>query len=103
MDLSWLYRGPPRAETVLRTYPNPFNPRTTVAFSLQQPGQVLDRVFDLSGRQVCTLAHGVFRAGEHTVDWDGRDDAGRAQASGGYLVRMETGGESFSRMITLVK
>lgn len=71
----------------VRNWPNPFNPVTTVAFSLPRDGDVTVEVLDLQGRRLRALATGHRSAGEHRVTWDGRDDAGRAVASGVYLVR----------------
>ncbi len=84
----------PGAAVVLHgVSPNPFNPTTTVAFSLAEAGEVSVEVFDARGRRVVGLAAGGFGAGEHRVVWDGRDVAGRSVRSGAYLVRVQAGGE----------
>lgn len=72
-------------------WPNPFNPTTTIAFDVSEAGRATLRVHAADGRCVRTLLAGVpVGAGTHTVTWDGRDDAGRAAASGVYFVRLET-------------
>ncbi len=71
----------------LRAYPNPFNPRTTVAFEMPRDGHVAVTVHDLQGRLLSTLHKGAVGAGPHTLAWDGTDDSGRSLASGVYLVR----------------
>jgi hypothetical protein len=71
----------------LRVYPNPFNPRTTVAFDMPRDAHASVTVHDLQGRLVRTLHGGVLAAGSHTIAWDGTDDAHRSLASGVYLVR----------------
>ncbi|MCB1183807.1 S8 family serine peptidase, partial [bacterium] len=77
------------SRTVLRApVPNPFNPRTTLAFDLARPGRVGVHIFDLQGRLVRTLLDERRDAGPQAVVWDGRDDAGRAVASGSYLARL---------------
>jgi hypothetical protein len=72
--------------------PNPFNPRTTFAYSLAGRSHVAIRVFDLAGRVVKTLVEGVRGPGEHAAVWDGTTEAGDHAASGVYLVKMEAAG-----------
>jgi hypothetical protein len=84
-------------------YPNPFNPSTTLAYELRRPGPVRLRVFDLAGRLVRTLVSGERDAGSYTVTWNGRDDGGRALASGSYHAVLEVAGERYRRTMTLVK
>jgi hypothetical protein len=88
---------------LLGAAPNPFNPRTTIRFSLATDQTVELAVHDLTGRRVRTLVQGHRAAGDHAVLWDGLDDQGRAVASGVYLVQLR--GESFvdSRRATLVR
>jgi hypothetical protein len=84
--------------------PNPFNPATVLRFDLVTAGPTSLRVYDLSGRLVCTLVRGrMMSAGTHDVVWKGRNDAGAPVAAGTYVVRMETGGIVRSRSLTLVK
>ena len=76
----------------LAAMPNPFNPRTDLAFSLPQAGQVRIDVYDVSGRRLIRLADGGFSAGDHRLPWDGRDECDRPQPSGVYFARMEVNG-----------
>ena len=71
----------------LRAYPNPFNPRTTVSFTMPRDGHVTVTVHDLKGRAVSKLYEGTLSAGAQALTLDGYDDAGRPLASGVYLVR----------------
>ena len=85
-------------------YPNPFSARTTLAFSLERPAAVKLQVFDVLGRVVATLEEGTrFPAGRHTVDWDGAAESGARLGSGTYFVRLEAGGQSATRALTLVR
>jgi parallel beta-helix repeat protein len=68
-----------------QNYPNPFNPSTTVRFGLPAVGHVSLTVYSINGQVIRTLANGNFAPGEHTVVWDGRDNNGRAAASGVYV------------------
>jgi len=80
-----------RAGFVLhQPFPNPFNPRTTLAFELSESGPVRLAVYDASGRRVRELVRGELVAvGRHDVEWNGRDDLGRPVASGVYFARLE--------------
>ncbi|HPF69469.1 MAG TPA: FlgD immunoglobulin-like domain containing protein [Candidatus Krumholzibacteria bacterium] len=89
---------------LLPAAPNPFNPRTELRFALPVPAEVTLRVYDVKGRLVRTLAEGEpFAAGAQAVAWDGRDAAGRAAASGVYVVRMEAGGARSAGRVVLAK
>jgi flagellar hook assembly protein FlgD len=70
--------------------PNPFNPVTTVAFSLPQRMRLTLSIYDITGRRVAQLIDGVMNAGRHEVPWAGTDDKGRAVASGVYCYRLKT-------------
>jgi hypothetical protein len=84
--------------------PNPFNPSTRVAFDLPRAMRAGVRVFTAGGRLVRVLASaGEFTAGNHTLHWDGRDDRGRAAASGVYVIRLDAGGESRTQRAVLVR
>jgi len=76
------------AAPTLRLYPNPFNPRVQVDFSLGSPGYGLLEIYDMRGRRVTTLWQGT--TGESGLAaWDGRDEQGRALPSGIYTFRLQ--------------
>jgi hypothetical protein len=86
-----------------RQYPNPFNPTTTISFTLPASSDVRLAIYDARGREVRRLLAGYRSTGEHAVVWDGRDDAGRTMPSGVYVYRVNAGDlESTGRML-LVK
>ena len=93
----------PRATALLPNYPNPFNPRTTVAFDLAREGRVRVRIYSVDGRLVRTLVAGTLPAGRHTLVWSGDDDRGRGVATGVYLLRMETAETSRTRKMLLLQ
>ena len=62
-----------------------------IRFALPEPQSVELAVYNLTGQRVATLTEGVREAGTYAVGWDGRDDDGRALASGVYLYRLQTG------------
>ncbi len=86
-----------------RAWPNPCNPRTTVAFRTARPGRARLALHDPRGRLVRTLFAGELPAGEHAVDWDGLDDGGRDAASGTYLIRLDADGGMRVGTLTLVR
>ncbi|MBC8423634.1 S8 family serine peptidase [bacterium] len=82
----------PRVTRLLGNSPNPFNPRTVIAFELARAGTPRLAIFDLRGREVRRLLDGqALPAGRHEATWDGRDAAGRVLASGLYLYRFTAG------------
>ena len=94
----------PARVALLPNHPNPFNPRTELRFSLTDPAAVRLEVFDLGGRRVRTLVDGaLYGAGTHGVTWLGRDDGGRALASGIYFARLSADGRVETRKLTLLK
>ena len=93
----------PRITVLYGNYPNPFNPKTTIAFALPTDGHVRVRIYDASGRLVRTLVDGTFEAGSHEVPWDGKDDRGTDVASGVYFYRMEAGGRALGGKMALMK
>jgi C1A family cysteine protease len=83
--------------------PNPFNPTTTISFTLPSDGPVHLAVYDVRGRLVATLAEGEHEAGEHGLTWHGRDARGIEVGSGVYFLRLEAGGTTATRKMVLVK
>jgi len=83
--------------------PNPFNPRTTIAFELAAAAEARLSIVDLQGRRLRALAAGPLPAGRHEVVWDGRDDAGRQLPSGAYMVELSAGGARQMSKLLLVK
>lgn len=83
--------------------PNPFNPSTTLRFSLARAGTVRLEVCDVSGRVVRRLVDGHREGGPQGVAWDGRDERGRPVASGVYFSRLTTRDGSLTGRLVLVK
>ncbi len=93
----------PRRVLLLRSFPNPFNPATTIEFELSAPMTARISIYDTGGRLVTTLADGWYDAGRHSVHWDGRDARGRSMASGSYFYRLNAGSTVQSQKLTLVR
>jgi len=87
---------------LLPNYPNPFNPHTEIRFALAERTAIRLSVQDVSGREVAVLAEGDREAGDHRIEFEGRDAAGRELPSGLYIARLKTsGGISVRKMLLL--
>ena len=63
-------------------YPNPFNPSTTIRYSMKEAGPVSIEIYNIKGQLVRTLVDGVKEAGNHTIVWNGLDKSNRSVSSG---------------------
>ncbi len=93
----------PAAVSLHEAWPNPFNPKTSIRFDLAEEGSLYLAIYNAKGGLVKTLHDSPMLAGEHTVDWDGRNDSGEVVGSGLYLVILRAHGESQSRKVTLLR
>jgi hypothetical protein len=80
--------------------PNPFDPQTTLSYTLADAGHATIRLYDPTGRVVTTLVDRWLGEGTHVVRWDGCDAAGRQVAPGVYVATLRSGAHKASwRMI----
>ncbi len=79
-------------------YPNPFNSTTTISYGLQYPGNISLQLYDVTGQYISTLFEGRKQAGVYSVNLDGKD-----LTSGLYFVRLDVGGEVFTRKVMLIR
>ena len=86
-----------------KVYPNPFNPSTTVEFSVPKAGPATVRVFDIQGRMVATLVNRSLSPGVYRARWNGKSDEGRDAASGVYFARVDAAKSRASARLLLVK
>jgi len=93
----------PKEFSILGNHPNPFNPNTTISFTLPESGQTNLSIYSITGQKIRTLVSGRMSAGEHSVVWNGLDDFGMPAASGIYLSRLEGGGKAIIRKMLLVR
>jgi hypothetical protein len=70
-------------------YPNPFNPETTISYSIPNDGKVLVSIYNLKGQKVKQLLNDNLIAGRHKVVWDGKNSSGQKVSSGLYLVKIK--------------
>jgi len=69
-------------------HPNPFNPATTINFSLKEECNVSIKIYNIRGAVVRTLIEGVIKAAYHEIYWDGKNNAGKQVGSGLYFYKM---------------
>jgi hypothetical protein len=81
-----------------QNFPNPFNPSTSISFSLARSGWVSLGIYDLAGRRVALLAEGRYAAGRYRVEWDGS-----RSPSGVYFCHLKTTSGASSRKMLLLK
>ena len=95
------------SSTVAKLYqcsPNPFNPMTSIRFSLPEQTAVRLCVYDVAGRLVDVLVEQrAMEPGWHDVTWSGQDESGQRVSAGVYFYRLETGGFLATKRMTLVK
>ncbi|MCB5268118.1 MAG: T9SS type A sorting domain-containing protein, partial [Candidatus Cloacimonetes bacterium] len=84
-------------------YPNPFNPETTISYSVPESGMTSVKVFNLKGQIVNTLVDTDMTSGKHSVVWNGTDLNGKAVSSGIYFVRVENSGKAVTQKMLLSK
>ena len=88
---------------VMSVYPNPFNPSTTIAFSIPETTQTRVSIYNSKGQRVIDLLDADLPQGDHSLVWDGRDTNNRDVASGIYFIKLEAGGKTSIRKAMLVK
>jgi hypothetical protein len=87
----------------LRLAPNPTVTGTSVSFTLARESPVEIRVYDAGGRLVRGVMSGALQPGEHSIDWDGRDDAGRELAAGVYFLRVTRPEGDSTRRVAMLR
>lgn len=86
-----------------QNFPNPFNPTTSIAFSLPNAGEVEINIYNVLGEKVDALLPGYLQAGDHFVTWDGTDNSGQGLPSGIYLYELVTEVDQEVRQMVLLK
>ncbi|MGH7492779.1 MAG: InlB B-repeat-containing protein [bacterium] len=84
----------PAEYQLMQNYPNPFNPSTTIDFALPVAGAATLKIYNEAGQLVRTLVAGEKAAGQHTLRWNGRNQAGQMVAAGMYLYQLIVSGEN---------
>lgn len=95
--------GTPDSYSLGRAYPNPFNPETTIEFSVPSDGYVEIGVYNAVGQQVASLVDKELSAGNYKTTWDALDRSGQKVSSGVYFYRMQAGDFSATHSMSLLK
>jgi hypothetical protein len=104
--LAGVEEGPPTHASGLRllqNHPNPFNPMTTIVFTLPESMHVRLSVFDVGGTAIKTLLDGPMAGGFREVSWDGTDAHGNRVGSGIYFYRLTAGAKTISRKMVILR
>ena len=86
-----------------QNHPNPFNPTTTISFTLPEKTQATLVVYNVEGRLVRVLADGKLDYGFNEFTWDGKDSRGTLVSSGVYFYRLKAGKKVFTKKMVLLK
>ncbi|HBC46405.1 MAG TPA: hypothetical protein DCZ43_05105 [candidate division Zixibacteria bacterium] len=97
---SWVL---PTGISLLQNIPNPFNPTTEISFYLDQGGQAILKVYNITGQLVKTLVSDNLSLGKHRIIWDGKNSLGIDVASGVYFYVLTSGTERTSKSMTLLR
>jgi hypothetical protein len=78
----------------IKTYPNPFNPTTTIDFSIQNKSHIELSVFNIKGQKIKTLINKQMQGGNHSINWNGDNETGNNVSSGIYYYRLNVNGKT---------
>jgi Peptidase family M28/FlgD Ig-like domain len=84
-------------------FPNPFNPETTITFSLPEAADTELAIYNIKGQKVVTLANGFLSEGRHDLIWQGKDEFDNPVASGIYFYRLRSAGNIQTRKMLMLK
>ncbi len=94
----------PNVFNLERNYPNPFNPTTTISFSVAQTtSDVSLEIFNIKGQKVKTLYSGIAEEGKHSILWYGKDTNDKSVSSGIYFYKLKTGKKELTRKMLMLK
>lgn len=93
----------PDACILHQNHPNPFNPETTISYTLSKPAQVTLTVYNLIGQPVRILVNRKMSDGTHQVTWNAKNDGGQTVPSGIYIYILKSGSYSEMQKMLLMK
>lgn len=94
---------PPAVAMLFQNHPNPFNPVTTIRYSIPERCFVTLEIFDVSGRRVARLIEEEQPRGDYTFEWNGMEGSGGRAVSGVYLYRLKAGKQTLTRKMVLLR
>lgn len=81
-------------ENIIFNYPNPFNPITTISFSISKESNINLSIYNIKGQKIKTLTTDQYEKGNHSVIWTGVDDSGKLVSSGIYMYKLNVDGKN---------
>jgi len=93
----------PQQFQLYQNYPNPFNMSTSIRFSISKNTHVSLTIYTITGKEVTRLIDKQMSAGDHNINWNGKDRSGRDVASGVYFFRLRCGDLSKTRKAALLR
>ncbi len=86
-----------------QNFPNPFNPNTSISFTLYEEASVLLNIYNSKGQKIKTLMNDLMQSGQHLVFWDGLNDSGEKVSSGLYFYKISSTQKSITKKMILLK
>ena len=93
----------PTKYTLKQNFPNPFNPSTTIRYSLLGPENISIKIYDVSGQLVKEINKEHNQAGEFEVIWDGKNNFSQKVSSGTYFYQLSVGNYNEAKKMILLK
>ena len=93
----------PEKFALYQSYPNPFNPQTTIGFELAQESQIILDIFNISGQKIITLVNERKIPGKYYVVWNGKDEYRNIVSTGTYFYRLKAGNYTKTNKVTFIK
>jgi len=93
----------PNGYALFNNYPNPFNPETSINFTVPKISRVTLAIYDILGRKIRTLVSAIKAAGSYNVTWNGKNNQGQPLASGLYFYNLQAGEFSSTKKMMLLK
>ncbi|MCA9731983.1 T9SS type A sorting domain-containing protein, partial [candidate division KSB1 bacterium] len=84
-------------------YPNPFNPETTIDYTIAKTGQTQIVIYNVLGQKVHTLVDGLVQAGTHSIKWNGKNAFGVTVPSGVYYYTLKSNSFKQTKKMLLLK
>ena len=103
LSISQLGEAIPTTFSIAQNFPNPFNPTTNIAFDVAHMDNISLIIYDLTGKEVVTLASGAYAPGSYNVEWNAIDNNGEAIVSGMYIYRYISSEKAITRKMLYLK
>ncbi len=103
LSISQLGNAIPGSFSIAQNFPNPFNPSTNIVFDVAYMDNISIVIYDLTGKEVVTLASGLYSPGSYNVKWNALDNNGEAIVSGMYIYRYISSQQTITRKMLYLK